>query len=335
MLFEFKLKKKGLDELRPINNEIESTEDADSTTDESSIFDSIATNNSISVISEDNEEKKTSFRPISCYNTPPLSNESLIYQVFEKQPNRDLVKKNSWVGRSVSASLKKKEVIYKKNKSQNYPKDYEYSSINNETRRNEFCQSVENSYGDDTENSIIGGNKELDTLDSDNLEDSSFTSTSTNFHSQEAQNISCSTIDSNNRKPRISRQRQRFDQNTLKNRLSFLQPISSSMKIKIYISEKDEFEEVVVALKVQKEHLQDINELIDVIIQKIASQRSAIKRDNVKLYLLFKKESIRPIPLPMTPSETLNGSTLNSFDKTSLIMDYLSGRDKLYIRAVV
>lgn len=334
MLLDFKLKKMCLDQLRLVNNEIESTEDADSTADESSIFDSIATNNSISTICEHIEEKKNFSRPISCYTTPPLSNEILIYQASETQPSRDLVKKSSWIGRPISLSLKNNEVSHKKYKTHNYSKDYEYSSMNNETRRNEFCRKVKDCHGDAGEQSLIIENKDINTSNPEALEDSSFTSTSTSFHSEEAPDISCSTIESNNIKHRIFRHRQRFDKNTLKNRLSFLQPISSSMKIKIYISERNGFEEIV-ALKVQKENIQEVNELTDVIIQKVVSQRPGAKRESIKLDLLFKKESIRPIPLPMSRYETLKDSTLNMFDNTSLIMEYLSGRDKLYIRALV
>lgn len=334
MKFEFTLKR-HLNSLRPINNEIESTEDADSMTDESSIFDSIPISNSISVISEDIEEKKTFSRPTSCYTTPPLSNASLAYKTFEKLPNRDLIKKSSWLGSPVSTSLKRKEDCYIKNDSTlDSTKDLDYSSINNDGRRYQFYQNLDIGNGATEEQFIIGDNKEQTKFDLDTSDDNSFTSISTSFHSEDVSNISCSTVQSNNRIPRKARMKPEFDQNTVRNRLSFLQPISSSMKIKIYINENDQLEDVM-ALKVQKEHLQDINELIDIIISKITSMRSDINRENIKLFLFFKQESIRPILLSKTPSKTFNDSNLNLFDNTSLIMDYLSGKEKLYIRALV
>ncbi|CUM46817.1 unnamed protein product [Debaryomyces tyrocola] len=335
MKFEFKLSRMGLNSLRPINNEIEFTEDADSMTDESSIFDSIPTSNSISVISEDIEEKKTFSRPISCYTTPPLSNVSLTYKTFEKLPNRDLMRKSSWLENPVCTSLKRKEDAYKKNNNTlNNSKDFDYSSTNNEGRRYEFCQNVEIGIGATEEQFIIVDKKELTILDLDTLDDNSFTSTSTSFHLEDVSNVSCSTIQSTNRINRTARMKPEFDQNIVRNRLSFLQPTSSSIKIKIYISENDQLEDVI-ALKVQKEHLQDINELIDIIICKITSMRSDINGENIKLFLFFKKESIRPILLSKTASETTNDLNLNSFDNNSMIMDYLSGREKLYIRALV
>lgn len=334
MKFEFKLKR-NLNSLRPINNEIESIEDADSMTDESSIFDSIPTSNSISVISEDIEEKKTFSRPISCYTTPPLSNASLTYKTFEKLPNRDLIRKSSWLGSLVSTSLKRKEDFYiKNNNTLDSTEDFDYSSINNDGRRQEFYQNLDIGNGATEEQFIIVDNKEQTKFDLDTLDDNSFTLTSTSFHSEDVSNISCSTIQSNNRIHRNARMKPEFDQNTVRNRLSFLQPISSSMKIKIYINENDQLEDVM-ALKVQKEHLQDINELIDIIISKITSMRSDINRENIKLFLVFKQESIRPILLSKTPRKTFNESNLNLFDNTSLIMDYLSGKEKLYIRALV
>ena len=339
MKFEFKLRRMSLNSLRPINNEIEYTEDADSMTDESSIFDSTPTNNSISAISEDIEERKIPTRPISCYTTPPLTNtnlsyKTLPYKTFEKQPNRNL-KKSSWVGNAACTSLKRKEDICKRNNNTlNNRKDYDYSSISNESRRYEFCQNVDTDNGELEEQLIIADNNELTKLDIDSLNDNSFTSTSTSFHSEDVSNISCSTIQSNNRIPKAARTKKEFDKNTVRNRLSFLQPISSSMKIKIYINEKEQQEDII-ALKVQKEQLQDINELIDIIIRKITSLRPDINKENIKLFLFFKQETIRPILLSKAPSETTDDFNLNSFDKTSLIMDYLSGREKLYIRALV
>lgn len=334
MKFEFKLKR-NLNSLRPINNEIESIEDADSMTDESSIFDSIPTSNSISVISEDIEEKKTFSRPISCYTTPPLSNASLTYKTFEKLPNQDLIRKSSWLGSLVSTSLKRKEDFYiKNNNTLDSTEDFDYSSINNDGRRQEFYQNLDIGNGATEEQFIIVDNKEQTKFDLDTLDDNSFTSTSTSFHSEDVSNISCSTIQSNNRIPRNARMKPEFDQNIVRDRLSFLQPTSSSMKIKIYINEKDQLEDVI-ALKVQKERLQDINVLIDIIISKITSMRSDINRENIKLFLFFKQESIRPILLSKTPRKTFNESNLNLFDNTSLIMDYLSGKEKLYIRVLV
>ncbi|CAG90696.1 DEHA2G15246p [Debaryomyces hansenii CBS767] len=334
MKFEFKLKR-NLNSLRPINNEIESIEDADSMTDESSIFDSIPTSNSISVISEDIEEKKTFSRPISCYTTPPLSNASLTYKTFEKLPNRDLIRKSSWLGSLVSTSLKRKEDFYiKNNNTLDSTEDFDYSSINNDGRRQEFYQNLDIGNGATEEQFIIVDNKEQTKFDLDTLDDNSFTLTSTSFHSEDVSNISCSTIQSNNRIHRNARMKPEFDQNIVRDRLSFLQPTSSSMKIKIYINEKDQLEDVI-ALKVQKERLQDINVLIDIIISKITSMRSDINRENIKLFLVFKQESIRPILLSKTPRKTFNESNLNLFDNTSLIMDYLSGKEKLYIRALV
>lgn len=334
MKFEFKLKR-NLNSLRPINNEIESIEDADSMTDESSIFDSIPTSNSISVISEDIEEKKTFSRPISCYTTPPLSNASLTYKTFEKLPNRDLIRKSSWLGSLVSTSLKRKEDFYiKNNNTLDSTEDFDYSSINNDGRRQEFYQNLDIGNGATEEQFIIVDNKEQTKFDLDTLDDNSFTLTSTSFHSEDVSNISCSTIQSNNRIHRNARMKPEFDQNIVRDRLSFLQPTSSSMKIKIYINEKDQLEDVI-ALKVQKERLQDINVLIDIIISKITSMRSDINRENIKLFLVFKQESIRPILLSKTPRKTFNESNLNLFDNTSLIMDYLSGKEKLYIRVLV
>lgn len=334
MKFEFTLKR-HLNSLRPINNEIESIEDADSMTDESSIFDSIPTSNSISVISEDIEEKKTFSRPISCYTTPPLSNASLTYKTFEKLPNRDLIRKSSWLGSLVSTSLKRKEDFYiKNNNTLDSTEDFDYSSINNDGRRQEFYQNLDIGNGATEEQFIIVDNKEQTKFDLDTLDDNSFTLTSTSFHSEDVSNISCSTIQSNNRIHRNARMKPEFDQNIVRDRLSFLQPTSSSMKIKIYINEKDQLEDVI-ALKVQKERLQDINVLIDIIISKITSMRSDINRENIKLFLVFKQESIRPILLSKTPRKTFNESNLNLFDNTSLIMDYLSGKEKLYIRALV
>lgn len=334
MKFEFKVKMKDLNSLRSINNEVEATQDDDSTMDESSIFDSIPTNHSTSLISEDFEDKKNIFRPISCYTTPPLPNESLTFSGYNTQRNPEMIRKNSEIGKPIYASLREKEDACTKNTNIiQYCKDFDYNSLNNEARWNTFCQRVDKEH-EATEGQFIIVKDKVIPQHSDNLEDNSCTSTFTSFYPEDVSNISCSTIQANNRIPKLTRMRQEFDPNAFKNRLSFLHPISPDMKIKIYINEKDQVEDVM-ALKVRKDQLQDVNEIIDVIICKITSIRSDLSRDNINLLIFFKQESIKPIPLSRKPKKTMNNSNLNLFDNTSLIMDYLSGREKLYIRASV
>ncbi|CAH2350118.1 hypothetical protein CLIB1423_01S02894 [[Candida] railenensis] len=99
----------------------------------------------------------------------------------------------------------------------------------------------------------------------------------------------------------------------------------STVKIKIYnkIHEDDE----VIAMKVSKDKIEDVEYLINVIIRKITGVEGAVAAsdsDNIKLSLVSK--STRSNSVKLTPE---NGTRLSS----GLIMDYIYSKDKIYVQA--
>lgn len=99
----------------------------------------------------------------------------------------------------------------------------------------------------------------------------------------------------------------------------------NSVKIKIYnkIHEDDE----VIAMKISKDKIEDIEYLVNVIIRKITGAEGAAAAsdsDNIKLSLVSKSTRLNSVKL--TPE---NGTRLSS----GLIMDYIYSKDKIYVQA--
>lgn len=327
-MFEFKFNLKELNHLKILGNEDE--EDGENTTDESSIFDSIPSSQTFNETHEEIFDKSESYRPTNFYENLPLFSSSILRN--KKYRFSGVPRNNACISGSASTLTKGKECPEYNGleNSHTLGVDIDYSTLNNEAKRNAFCQSAESGYDDSEQMPIIIESKEYT---QENLASTSFSSTSSSVDA-DFSNISTSTLKPKTRITKSAKARAEFNPAAARHRLSFLQPVNPMIKIKIYLTVKDQDEEVM-AVKVPKDKLHGLNQLLNIIRGKITNLHSDLDENDIRLQLLFKQENIRPIPLLSQSGETLNGSNFNTFDKTSLIMDYLSGREKLYIKALV
>ncbi|KAI5968740.1 hypothetical protein CANMA_002176 [Candida margitis] len=91
-----------------------------------------------------------------------------------------------------------------------------------------------------------------------------------------------------------------------------------------------------IAIKLRKDKLQNINELINVIIFKIMNKKPNIKVNDINLSIFFKDSQLKPISLrePVKKSShTEHKKEVVSLDNGGLLLDYVQMKRKLYIRA--
>lgn len=96
------------------------------------------------------------------------------------------------------------------------------------------------------------------------------------------------------------------------------------LKIKIFVTPSSSSTITdVMALKLKKQKLQSIDELIQVVQFKVGF-RVAHAATNIRLAIFFKNSRLKPIPLQLDCGE---------WDTNGLTMDYILAKDKLYVRA--
>ena len=112
--------------------------------------------------------------------------------------------------------------------------------------------------------------------------------------------------------------------------LAFELPVKKDqiLKIKIFVTSSSSSTSDVIALKLKKQKLQNIHELIQVIQFKVGFRLAAVETSDIKLSIFFKNPKLKPIPLLQTDSA---GRSLDS----NLLMDYILAKDKLYVNACV
>ncbi|CAI5757484.1 unnamed protein product [Candida verbasci] len=87
-----------------------------------------------------------------------------------------------------------------------------------------------------------------------------------------------------------------------------------------------------IAIKLRRDKLKNINELINVIVLKLMNKRNDININNIKLLIFFKDDSLKPIILKDKVKTSTNDQEV-SFDNNDLLLDYIQMKRKLYIKA--
>lgn len=96
------------------------------------------------------------------------------------------------------------------------------------------------------------------------------------------------------------------------------------LKVKIFIGEMDR---EVVALKLKKDKLSNLNELIDVITYKAMSKDSSLSSEEVNVDMVFANPLLKPVSMKGSANGAF-GSSNNEF-----LMDYVLAKEKVYVRA--
>lgn len=82
----------------------------------------------------------------------------------------------------------------------------------------------------------------------------------------------------------------------------------------------------VMALKLKKQKLQNIHELVQVIQFKVGFRLAAVDSSDINLSIFFRNPKLKPIPLQTSAGRSVDAS---------LLMDYILAKDKLYVNAWV
>lgn len=106
-----------------------------------------------------------------------------------------------------------------------------------------------------------------------------------------------------------------------------LNSLENLLKVKIFIGDVNQ---EVVALKLKKDRLSDINELIDVITFRAICKDSGLSNEQVKIDMFFPDLRLKPIVIKGTGAHATFGSSTND-----LLMDYVMAKEKVYVRAYV
>ncbi|ODV65912.1 hypothetical protein HYPBUDRAFT_242524 [Hyphopichia burtonii NRRL Y-1933] len=109
-----------------------------------------------------------------------------------------------------------------------------------------------------------------------------------------------------------------------------LNKLESILKLKLYLGSRNES---VMALKLKKDKLDNIDELIDVLIYKIIEKFNNLdlSANQIKISIFFKNPKLKSIIMKNFGPKEYNDEF--SFLQKELLMDYISNKDKLYIRA--
>ncbi|CAK9436007.1 uncharacterized protein LODBEIA_P05850 [Lodderomyces beijingensis] len=104
----------------------------------------------------------------------------------------------------------------------------------------------------------------------------------------------------------------------------------------------DPYDDNFIALRLRKDKLRNINELINVIIFKIMNKRKNVRLNDIKLSIFFKDPNLKPIVLKKRIDEHASRASLVSvgaagkevdLNNDDLLLDYVQLKHKLYIRA--
>lgn len=322
--------------------------------DESSVFDSAPTTLSIPTITEEDLNKTS--KPTSCYTTRPLLEETLCLEKVEYKTDQYSQHKRQQYSKDPPQPSKSSQ----QKASQNQPQPSQRSPQNSSSssrleRRKSFglllAQKV----------SRLSGSHLKESRPKSTLFESSPTSNTYNTHRQltapkspprdpespERFSLSPSTLVGLDVLPKlpyvlenqpsithIIEPRQKTQIPTFFHArpqlLAFELPVKKDqiLKIKIFVTSSSSSTSDVIALKLKKQKLQNIHELIQVIQFKVGFRLAAVETSDIKLSIFFKNPKLKPIPLLQSDSA---GRSLDS----NLLMDYILAKDKLYVNACV
>ncbi|EDK40342.2 hypothetical protein PGUG_04440 [Meyerozyma guilliermondii ATCC 6260] len=322
--------------------------------DESSVFDSAPTTLSIPTITEEDLNKTS--KPTSCYTTRPLSEETLCLEKVEDKTEQYSQHKRQQYSKDPPQPSKSSQ----QKASQNQPQPSQRSPQNSSSssrleRRKSFglllAQKV----------SRLSGSHLKESRPKSTLFESSPTSNTYNTHRQstapkspprdpespERFSSSPSTLVGSDVSPKlpyvlenqpsithIIEPRQKTQIPTFfharPQSSTFELPVKKDqiLKIKIFVTSSSSSTSDVIALKLKKQKLQNIHELIQVIQFKVGFRLAAVETSDIKLSIFFKNPKLKPIPLSQSDSA---GRSLDS----NLLMDYIIAKDKLYVNACV
>ncbi|KAI5955522.1 hypothetical protein KGF57_003654 [Candida theae] len=90
-----------------------------------------------------------------------------------------------------------------------------------------------------------------------------------------------------------------------------------------------------IAIRLRKDRLQNINELVNVILFKIMNKKPNVKVNDVNLSIFFKDSQLKPISLKEPVGKRSSTSSVKGvlLDNDGLLLDYVQLKRKLYIRA--
>lgn len=312
--------------------------DSFSSSDDSSVFDSAPTTLSMATITEEDFPSEKP-RPTSCYITRPLLEETLCLSDVDKQ-TKDTENTQRPVQTQAKASPQTPQDSPKLNKrrslglsiAQKLSRRISGSHLNKDLNRvsGESPRPKSAIFHDQTE---PVSHRPLSSRNPPVVSEIPIEQTASktyklvemprNIHSVLLEQPSISTLIEPRPTTRIS---------TFYNRRpllsSFTLPIKNDqvLKIKIFVvSSTTGTTSDVMALKLKKQKLENINELIQVIQFKVGFRFSALDTSDIKLSIFFKNPKLRPIPL--------NDSAGRSLDTNGLTMDYILAKDKLYVKA--
>ncbi|KAK6456057.1 uncharacterized protein RJT20DRAFT_5461 [Scheffersomyces xylosifermentans] len=117
---------------------------------------------------------------------------------------------------------------------------------------------------------------------------------------------------------------------------------SDTLKLNIYLEDGSDTrtqDKDFIALKLRKDRLKNLNELVNVIIFKLLNKKQDINLNNISLLIFFKDQTLNPIVLKRSVNESsMKGGIYkdgNSIDlkNEDLLMEYIMLKKKLYIKA--
>lgn len=128
--------------------------------------------------------------------------------------------------------------------------------------------------------------------------------------------------------------------------LPFFQKKSEqTLKLNIYLEEKTEDGVVkepdnldFIAVKLRKDRLRNLNELVNVVIFKLLNKKQDINLNNMRLLIFFKNESLSPIVLKKSIQEVepeVPAGDKSSLNNDDLLLEYIMMKKKLYIKAQI
>ncbi|RCK56121.1 hypothetical protein Cantr_05474 [Candida viswanathii] len=113
-----------------------------------------------------------------------------------------------------------------------------------------------------------------------------------------------------------------------------------ALVLRIFMKDPDSQEITSITIKLRKDKLNNINELTNLVLFKLMSKKQDLNINRVKLLIIFKDKSLKPILLKDSidkKSKSMDGIVNKELgvDKDDLLLDYVQMKDKLYIKALV
>lgn len=112
-------------------------------------------------------------------------------------------------------------------------------------------------------------------------------------------------------------------------------PNSKTLKLKVYMEEKHAINsnQEIFAILINKDHIDTLSELSNIIIYKILNKRKSVLQENIKLSIFYKEEDVPPIILKDVLNKRNQKFQKLNLIRNDLILDYIMTKEKLYIKA--